>query len=185
MTSSTVGHATVLYWQLGHQEGAKPSSETPGSRQAMPQGQASGRPSTSSAEKCARWSTAALACRKTGPSSGHSSPGIKCPESRVTDLIEAGAPRYFIHGTQWRHIPSILNVGLSCRSEDNPKGGSTRQMVQGCPYVPGDKHIQSGLRVDAEVLILVSLKNLIRDGIQVWRSANDIIMTSGVQGRIL
>eukprot|EP00959_Pyramimonas_sp_CCMP1952_P113900 2381724-Pyramimonas_sp.AAC.1 len=35
------------------------------------------------------------------PSSGHGSP--ECPEplhSRVADLTEAGAPRYFVHGTR-------------------------------------------------------------------------------------
>eukprot|EP00959_Pyramimonas_sp_CCMP1952_P278047 5812245-Pyramimonas_sp.AAC.1 len=70
------------------------------------------------------------------PSNAHSSPDIKCPESlhsRVPDLIEAGSPRYFIHGTQWRHIPSILNVGMSCRSEDRPKWDSGRHVVHGCP----------------------------------------------------
>eukprot|EP00959_Pyramimonas_sp_CCMP1952_P107929 2256692-Pyramimonas_sp.AAC.1 len=37
------------------------------------------------------------------PSNGRSSPGVRCPESvhsRVTALAEAGAPRYFIHGTK-------------------------------------------------------------------------------------
>eukprot|EP00959_Pyramimonas_sp_CCMP1952_P351382 7362342-Pyramimonas_sp.AAC.1 len=58
------------------------------------------------------------------PCNGRGSPGIECPESlcsRVTDLHELGAPHDFIHGTQWVNIPSALNVGLSCRSEDNPK----------------------------------------------------------------
>eukprot|EP00959_Pyramimonas_sp_CCMP1952_P411550 8624058-Pyramimonas_sp.AAC.1 len=57
-------------------------------------------------------------------------------------------------------------------------------MIHGCPYLPGDGRIQSGLRVDSEGLILVSLKNLFRDNAPVCRSANDIIMTSGVNGRI-
>eukprot|EP00959_Pyramimonas_sp_CCMP1952_P268037 5604378-Pyramimonas_sp.AAC.1 len=40
------------------------------------------------------------------PSNGHSSPGIKYPESlymRITDLTITGAPCYFIRGTQWEN----------------------------------------------------------------------------------
>eukprot|EP00959_Pyramimonas_sp_CCMP1952_P252323 5271993-Pyramimonas_sp.AAC.1 len=28
------------------------------------------------------------------------------------DLSDPGAPCYFIHGTQWEHLPSILSIGL-------------------------------------------------------------------------
>jgi len=57
-------------------------------------------------------------------------------------------------------------------------------MIHGCPYLPGDARIQSGLRPDSEVIIMISLKELLRNNIRVWRSANDIVMTSGAQGRI-
>eukprot|EP00959_Pyramimonas_sp_CCMP1952_P287104 6004035-Pyramimonas_sp.AAC.1 len=73
----------------------------------------------------------------------------------------------------------MLHVGLSCRSEDNPKGRS-RQMMHGCPCLPGDRRIQSGLRMESEVLIMVSLNNLLRDDLLAWRSANDIVMISGI-----
>eukprot|EP00959_Pyramimonas_sp_CCMP1952_P237450 4962450-Pyramimonas_sp.AAC.1 len=69
------------------------------------------------------------------PSNGRCSPGIKCPESlysRVTDLHEPGARRYFKHGTKWANILGRLSVGLSCQSEDNPKKNSGRQMIHGC-----------------------------------------------------
>eukprot|EP00959_Pyramimonas_sp_CCMP1952_P453332 9468061-Pyramimonas_sp.AAC.1 len=32
---------------------------------------------------------------------------------------------------------------------------------------------------------MASLKNLLRDNIPIWRSANDIVMTAGRNGRIL
>eukprot|EP00959_Pyramimonas_sp_CCMP1952_P083881 1754412-Pyramimonas_sp.AAC.1 len=90
------------------------------------------------------------------PSNGHSSLGIRCPESlymRITDLSEPGVPRYFNHGTQWEHIPDILSIGLSCRADDTiQKRG--RQLVHGCPYLPGDGRIQAGLRMDSEVLMM-------------------------------
>eukprot|EP00959_Pyramimonas_sp_CCMP1952_P444897 9315866-Pyramimonas_sp.AAC.1 len=120
------------------------------------------------------------------PSSGRSSPGIKCPESlymRIADLTIPGAPCYFTLGIQWENIPNILRMGLSCRTDDTIKRKG-RQFVHACPYLPGDNRIQSGLRVDSDVLIMVSLKNLLRVSMPIWRSANDIIMSAGRNGRI-
>eukprot|EP00959_Pyramimonas_sp_CCMP1952_P390019 8173453-Pyramimonas_sp.AAC.1 len=72
---------------------------------------------------------------------------------RITDLLVPGAPRYFIHGTQWEHIPNMLGIGLSCRADDTIKKRG-RQCVHGCPYLPGDSRIRSGLRMGSEVLIM-------------------------------
>eukprot|EP00959_Pyramimonas_sp_CCMP1952_P129211 2701827-Pyramimonas_sp.AAC.1 len=86
------------------------------------------------------------------PNNGHSSPGIKCPESlymRMADLTIPGAPCYFIRGTQWGNIPIMLRTGLSCRTDDTIERKG-RQFVHACPYLPGDNRIQSGLRVDSE-----------------------------------
>ena len=122
-------------------------------------------------------------------SNGHAAPGLKCPESlysavTVETLRLQDAPTFFMHGTSWDNIPSILEVGLSCLGEDNPKGKSGRQFIHGCPYLPGDDRIQSGLRPDSEVILMISVSQLVRDKIPVWRSANDIVMTKGQQGRI-
>eukprot|EP00959_Pyramimonas_sp_CCMP1952_P127396 2664619-Pyramimonas_sp.AAC.1 len=35
--------------------------------------------------------------------------------------VRPGAPCYFIHGTQWENLPSILSFGFSCRSDDTSK----------------------------------------------------------------
>ena len=90
----------------------------------------------------------------------------------------------FIHGTKWEHVNSILQKGLSCRGEDNPDGNRGRQFIHGCLFLPGDLRIRSGIRHDAEVLIFVSVKGLLTAGMRIWRSANDIILTSGDAGRI-
>eukprot|EP00959_Pyramimonas_sp_CCMP1952_P180115 3766718-Pyramimonas_sp.AAC.1 len=66
---------------------------------------------------------------------------------------------------------------MSCRA-DGTIERTCRQFVHACPYVPGDNRIQFGLRVDFEVLIMVRLKNLLRDDMAMRRSANDIIMSA-------
>eukprot|EP00959_Pyramimonas_sp_CCMP1952_P136322 2852569-Pyramimonas_sp.AAC.1 len=86
------------------------------------------------------------------PTNGHSSPGIKCPESlymEITGLSAPGAPRYFIHGTQWENLPLTLSIGLSCRADDTSKKRG-RHFARGCPCLPGDNRIQFGLRMDSE-----------------------------------
>ena len=126
-------------------------------------------------------------CYYVRASNGHTYPGLKCPGSLyspVTDWKSEGAPPFFMHGTMWEYLPGILDVGLSCLGHDNPKNKDGRQFIHGCPYLPGDDRIHSGLRPDSEVILMISLSTLIRDGYKVWRSANDIVMTSGAQGRI-
>eukprot|EP00959_Pyramimonas_sp_CCMP1952_P204434 4275223-Pyramimonas_sp.AAC.1 len=59
-----------------------------------------------------------------------------------------------------------------------------RQFVHAWPYLPGDSRIQSGLRVDSEVLCVVCWKNLLRNSVPIWRSANDIITSAGRIGSI-
>eukprot|EP00959_Pyramimonas_sp_CCMP1952_P123574 2583436-Pyramimonas_sp.AAC.1 len=92
------------------------------------------------------------------PTNGHSCSGIRCPESssmRITGLSVPWAPRYFIRGTQWENVPSILSIGLSCRADDTSKKWG-RQFAHGCPYLPGGTRIQLGLSMDSVVLIMVS-----------------------------
>eukprot|EP00959_Pyramimonas_sp_CCMP1952_P404918 8486367-Pyramimonas_sp.AAC.1 len=96
-------------------------------------------------------------------------------------MTTPGAPRSCTHGTQCANIPNILRTGLSCHADDTPNKRG-RQLVHGCPYLLGNNRIQSGLRVDFNVLILISLKNLLRDRVAVWRSATDFIKMAGRSG---
>eukprot|EP00959_Pyramimonas_sp_CCMP1952_P004015 84346-Pyramimonas_sp.AAC.1 len=82
------------------------------------------------------------------------------------------------------NLQSIISIGLSCRADDASKKRG-RQFAHGCPCLPGDNRTQCGLRMDSEVLIMVSLKNMIRGNVPAWRPANDIVMTAGRNGRIL
>eukprot|EP00959_Pyramimonas_sp_CCMP1952_P450279 9428128-Pyramimonas_sp.AAC.1 len=120
------------------------------------------------------------------PSNGRSGPGIKCPESlcmRITDLTTPGAPCYSIHGTQSaNNIPNALRTGLSCSADDTAMQGQT--ICSWMSMLLGDSRIQSGPRVDSEVLLMISLKNLLHDSMSNWCSGNDIIMTAGRNGII-
>eukprot|EP00959_Pyramimonas_sp_CCMP1952_P149315 3124395-Pyramimonas_sp.AAC.1 len=55
---------------------------------------------------------------------------------------------FFVNGTQWRNIPNILQIG--CRAEAQTTPGGTQVGRCGCPSLPGDHCIQSGMRADAE-----------------------------------
>eukprot|EP00959_Pyramimonas_sp_CCMP1952_P059686 1246618-Pyramimonas_sp.AAC.2 len=55
-------------------------------------------------------------------------------------------------------------------------------MIHGCPCLPGDGRIPSGLRIESGDLVMVSLKHFLRDTIPIWRSAN---MAPGIDGRTL
>ena len=119
---------------------------------------------------------------------GHSRPGPYCPDSlstRVTTLgREPDDPLYFIRGANWEHIINIMQAGPSCRSEDNPKRRGRRQFVHGCPYLPGDPRILSGLRRDSEVLIFGCMRRMMFHCITAWRSLNDVVRSRGDEGRI-
>eukprot|EP00959_Pyramimonas_sp_CCMP1952_P405556 8499762-Pyramimonas_sp.AAC.1 len=58
---------------------------------------------------------------------------------------------YFIRSSNGHSCPGI-SVGLSCRADDTSKKRG-KQFVHGCSRLPGDNRIQSGLRVDSEVLV--------------------------------
>eukprot|EP00959_Pyramimonas_sp_CCMP1952_P104638 2187117-Pyramimonas_sp.AAC.1 len=61
------------------------------------------------------------------------------------DLNEAGPPRYFTRGTKWANIPCIVNVGLSCRRQDNPqskhRAGRSFMDAYNCLVMSGSSRI--------------------------------------------
>ena len=71
-------------------------------------------------------------------------------------------------------------TGLSCLARDNgKKPHHGRQVVHGCPFLPGDPRIKSGMRPDSELLLFISIPVLLQHGVPVWRSANDIVLIPG------
>eukprot|EP00959_Pyramimonas_sp_CCMP1952_P136166 2848862-Pyramimonas_sp.AAC.1 len=77
----------------------------------------------------------------------------------------------FAHGTKITRVPSMVQVGLSCRTDDNPRGNADgkeqgRQFIHGRPYLLGGRRSQSGFRKGAERAIFMSAPLLLRDRVK-------------------
>ncbi|XP_004618560.1 tRNA 2'-phosphotransferase 1 isoform X1 [Sorex araneus] len=108
----------------------------------------------------------------TGPliraNQGHS---LQVPELELTPLETPEAlPPVLVHGTFWRHWPSILHCGLSCCG---------RTHIHLAPGLPGDPEVTSGLRANCEVAVFIHGPRALADGIPFFRSANGVILTPG------
>lgn len=75
-----------------------------------------------------------------------------------------------MHGTFARHMPAILEQGLSRGS---------RRHIHLTPLRPGDQAVMSGFRASSEVLVHIDMPAAIEAGITFWLSANGVILTEG------
>ncbi|XP_049499841.1 tRNA 2'-phosphotransferase 1 isoform X1 [Panthera uncia] len=108
----------------------------------------------------------------TGPliraNQGHS---LQVPELELMPLETPQAlPLTLVHGTFWRHWPSILLKGLSCRG---------RTHIHLAPGLPGDPGVISGIRPNCEVAVFIDGPLALADGVPFFRSANGVILTPG------
>nr|XP_027800277.1 tRNA 2'-phosphotransferase 1 isoform X1 [Marmota flaviventris] len=108
----------------------------------------------------------------TGPliraNQGHS---LKVPELELMPLETPQAlPLVLVHGTFWKHWPSILLKGLSCQG---------RTHIHLAPGLPGDSGVISGMRPNCEVAVFINGPLALSDGISFFRSANGVILTPG------
>lgn len=78
-----------------------------------------------------------------------------------------------IHGTYKTNIESIKKNGLN---------KMTRTHIHMASGFPNDTHIISGARGSANVFIIIDMEKALADGIEFYRSANDVILTEGVNG---
>uniref|UniRef100_A0A8C0D1W9 2'-phosphotransferase n=1 Tax=Balaenoptera musculus TaxID=9771 RepID=A0A8C0D1W9_BALMU len=76
---------------------------------------------------------------------GHS---LQVPELELIPLEAPQAlPLMLVHGTFWRHWPSILLKGLSCRG---------RTHIHLAAGLPGDPGVVSGMRPNCEVAVFIN-----------------------------
>lgn len=87
---------------------------------------------------------------------------------KITEPVEL-----CVHGTYKKFINSIKQSGLNKMSRTHI------HMASGFPH---DSQVISGARNSANVFILINMKKAMDDGIIFYRSANDVILTEGVNG---
>lgn len=86
-------------------------------------------------------------------------------------------PTVCVHGTYRRCVESIRRQGLLAGG-----GASDRNHVHFAPFEPGDGRVISGMRYNCEVAIYVDVARALREGVPFFRSANQVILSPGIQG---
>nr|XP_034369233.1 tRNA 2'-phosphotransferase 1 isoform X1 [Arvicanthis niloticus] len=112
----------------------------------------------------------------TGPliraNQGHS---LQVPELELMPLETPQAlPLTLVHGTFWKHWPSILLKGLS------RQGRTHIHLASGLPGNPGViSVVPAGIRPNCEVAVFIDGPLALTDGIPFFCSANGVILTPG------
>lgn len=75
-----------------------------------------------------------------------------------------------IHGTYYNNWKNIKKGGLSRMK---------RNHIHFAIGLPGNSKVISGMRKSAEVFIYINLKLAIADGVQFYRSINNVILSRG------
>uniref|UniRef100_A0A2K6SP67 2'-phosphotransferase n=1 Tax=Saimiri boliviensis boliviensis TaxID=39432 RepID=A0A2K6SP67_SAIBB len=105
------------------------------------------------------------------PRWSHCCPFNQVPELELMPLETPQAlPPVLVHGTFWKHWPSILLKGLSCRG---------RTHIHLAPGLPGDPGVISGMRPHCEIAVFIDGPLALADGMPFFRSANGVILTPG------
>ena len=87
---------------------------------------------------------------------------------KITEPVEL-----CVHGTYTKFINSIKQSGLNKMS---------RTHIHMATGFPSDSQVISGARGSSEVFIVIDMEKALADGIEFYRSANGVILTSGVNG---
>jgi len=91
----------------------------------------------------------------------------------------AQLPAQVVHGTYLRHWPSILKKGLLA---GGMKGEKFRNHVHFATGLPQDGNVISGMRKSCELAIYLDVILALGQGLPLYRSANDVILSPGFDG---
>jgi len=102
---------------------------------------------------------------------GHSSKINNLLDSNelLVEIIEPIVPCF--HGTYNTCIDSIQKNGLN-------------RMSRGHIHFTNDLHAKSGIRYDVNVLVYINMEQAMKDGIKFYKSSNNVILSSGIDGVI-
>ncbi|CAG8770087.1 4130_t:CDS:2, partial [Acaulospora morrowiae] len=101
---------------------------------------------------------------------GHSMEVKELELEKITD--PAQIPEV-IHGTYVRYWKNIRSQGLSKMNRNHIHCATGRF---------GDSGVKSGMRKNCDLFIYINVARAMEDGIEFYRSANGVILTSGVGG---
>jgi len=104
---------------------------------------------------------------------GHSMPGIDA--NQIFDPIQPGELSTCIHGTYRKFWSSILQNGLNKMN---------RLHIHFTPSEVVTSDARSGFRQNCDILIYLDVEKALADGIKLFRSANNVILSPGINGII-
>lgn len=105
---------------------------------------------------------------------GHTIKSIN-DEELLTRITDATTVPVCIHGTYTKFLSAILETGLSKMQ---------RNHIHFAVGMPSDGEVISGMRKSCEVVIVIDVHKAMNDGITFYRSSNNVILSSGVDGVI-
>ena len=111
---------------------------------------------------------------------GHSMDGIDMDELCGSPVSQLRPGEVCCHGTYMRHLESILEHGLKAGGN---QGQAFRKDVHFSVGHPGEE-VVSGMRLTSQIVIYVDLPKAAAAGIRFYRSANDVILSEGVDGAV-
>jgi 2'-phosphotransferase len=102
---------------------------------------------------------------------GHSMHAIVTAAELLTVIASADDFPLVMHGTYQSVWPQIATEGLKPMA---------RTHVHCCQGLPGDKGVISGMRADSQIVVVIDLAAILRDGIECHVSQNGVIMLPAV-----
>ncbi|CAG8711975.1 14186_t:CDS:2, partial [Acaulospora morrowiae] len=109
---------------------------------------------------------------------GHSMEVKELELEKITD--PAQIPEV-IHGTYLRHWKNISKLFIGC-VESQGLSKMNRNHIHCATGRFGHSGVKSGMRKSCDLFIYINVARAMEDGIEFYRSANGVILTSGVDG---
>jgi len=111
---------------------------------------------------------------------GHSGNKVVLKELCGEPIKDLEEGEVCIHGTKFRFLNSIINSDLKA---GGTQGLSFRMAIHMTTSPPG-KNERSGVRKNSEILIYIDAKRAIQEGVDFYRSQNNVLLTQGKDGKL-